>query len=215
MSQDRGLNNYQKRLVHQLVQLEHPGFVTISRPGYIQIVAYSKEREDALQTSRMTAFEEKLKGQIGLRWIVEGLTGGDLAAIESWNTLPTDPESKKVKSRFPRLFTRLRKHRTVLVGHNLFIDLVYFYACFIGKLPDQVELFQDAMHHIFPIIIDTKYLATHDNDNSPMSRSSLEELDEALSEHPVPLIGESNGTSRGSRTLKELFQKCIQYIANT
>ena len=79
------------------------------------------------------------------------------------------------------------------MGHNLFIDLVYFFACFIGRLPDRVEMFQDAMHSLFPIIIDTKYLATHDNDNSPMSRSSLEELDEALSEHPVPLIGKLEG----------------------
>lgn len=191
MSQDRGLNNYQKRLVHQLVQVEHPGLVTISRPGYIQVVAYSKEREDALQTSRMSAFEERLKRQIGLRWLVEAMTGGDLEAIESWNSPPAASESKKAKPRYPGLFTRLKTNRIVLVGHNLFIDLVYFYACFIGRLPDRVETFQEVMHRFFPTVIDTKYLATHDNDNSPMSRSSLEELDEALSEHPAPLIGES------------------------
>ena len=166
--------------------------MTLSRPGYIQIIAYNKEREDAIQTSRMSAFEERLKKQIGLRWLVEAMTGGDLAAIESWNSQPTASESEKPKPLFPRLFTRLKANRTVLVGHNLFIDLVYFYACFIGRLPDRVEGFQDAMHRLFPTIIDTKYLATHGNDNSPMSRSSLEELDEALSEHPAPLIGESD-----------------------
>lgn len=193
LSQDKGLNNYQKRLVHQLVQVDHPGLVTISRPGYIQIVAYNKEREVALHNSRMGAFEERLKKHIGLRWLVEAMTGGDLAAIESWNSRPAISESEKVKPRFPGLFTRLKKHRTVLVGHNLFTDLVYFYACFIGKLPDRVEDFEGIMHHLFPIIIDTKYIATHGNDNSPMSRSSLEELDEALAEYPEPLIGKSNG----------------------
>lgn len=190
MSQERGLNNYQKRLVHQLVQVEYPGFVTISRPGYIQVVAYNKEREDAVHTSRMTTFEDRLKRKIGLRWLVEAITGGDLTAIESWNL---QSGAKTAKPLFPGLFTRLKANRTVLVGHNLFIDLVYFYACFIGRLPDRVETFQDAMHRFFPTVIDTKYLATHENDNSPMSRSSLEELDEALSEHPAPMIGESVG----------------------
>ena len=192
MSQEKGLNNYQKRLVHQLVQVEHPGLVTISRPGYIQVVAYSKEREDAVHAARMSAFEERLQRKIGLRWLVEAIVGGDLTAIESCNSPPTASGSKKAKPLFPGLFTRLKANRTVLVGHNLFIDLVYFYACFIGKLPDRVETFQDAMHRFFPTVIDTKYLATHDNDNSPMSRSSLEELDEALSEHPAPSIGESD-----------------------
>jgi hypothetical protein len=189
MSQDKGLNNYQKRLVHQLVQVEHPELVTMSRPGYIQIVAYNKEREAALVNSRMEAFEERLKKQIGLRWLVEAMTGGDLAAIESWNSRPKISGSKNTKPLFPGLLARLKRKQTILVGHNIFIDLVYFYACFIGKLPDQVEDFQDIMHRLFPTIIDTKYLATHANDNSPMSRSSLEELDEALSEHPAPAIG--------------------------
>lgn len=190
MSQDRGLNNYQKRLVHQLVQVEYPGFVTISRPGYIQIIAYNKEREDAVHASRMTSFEQRLKRKIGLRWLVEAITGSDLTAIESWNSSPADLGSKNAKPQFPGLFTRLKENQRVLVGHNLFIDLVYFYACFIGRLPDRVETFQDAMHRLFPTVLDTKYLATHNNDNSPMSRSSLEELDETLSEYPAPLIGE-------------------------
>lgn len=183
------MNNFQKRLIHQLVRSEYPGLTTISRPGFIQIVAYNQEREDAVQKARDISFEAKLTKQIGLRWLVEGMVGGDLTSIASWNSQPEMSNLKDRKPKFVELFDRLKKKRTVIVGHNIFIDLIYFYACFFGKLPDCVEDFQRVMHELFPIVVDTKYLATHSSDNAAISRSSLEELDEELSKLSVPVIG--------------------------
>ena len=80
------------------------------------------------------------------------------------------------------------KH-TVLVGHNLFLDLVYFYSTFFGPLPDRVGDFQHIIAGLFPLIFDTKYLADTINNNSPLYKSSLEELDHELSKLPVPVIG--------------------------
>src|ERR1700712_4947918 len=56
---------------------------------------------------------------------------------------------------------KLKRKRHVVVGHNLFTDLVFIYSAFIGKLPDTVEDFQARIHNLFPYVIDTKYLATH------------------------------------------------------
>lgn len=187
--QDRGLNNFQKRLVHQFVRAEYPDLSTTSRPGFIQITAFNKEREDNLQKFRTAAFEDRLKRQVGVRWLVEAMVGGNLAAIKSYNLQPVKSESQVPREHYERLFDRLQAKKTILVGHNVFIDLIYFYACFFGKLPDSVKDFERLMHELFPCIIDTKYLATHGDDNPALSKSSLEELDDQLSSlTPAPVI---------------------------
>ena len=83
----------------------------------------------------------------------------------------------------------LQAKQTILVGHNVFMDLVYLYQCFFGPLPDLVEDFQEVMHELFPVIIDTKYLATRDEVHPALARSSLEELDDQLSAQKFPIIG--------------------------
>lgn len=84
---------------------------------------------------------------------------------------------------------RLKKNPPVLVGHNLFVDMVYLWQCFFGYLPERVEDFQSLLHHHFPLVIDTKYLATHDcGDINPIA--SLDELNESLTDIDKPDIGE-------------------------
>ncbi|KAL8704638.1 MAG: hypothetical protein Q9201_002224 [Fulgogasparrea decipioides] len=184
-----GLNNYQKALVHHYIRAEHPDLATISRSGFIQIVAYNKEREDAEQEFRNRKFEERLAKQIGLRWLVEAIHGGDLSGIDAYSFNPAVPQDKNtIAIKFNGLRKQLRGQSTVLVGHNIFLDLIYFYACFFGPLPDRVEDFQRCIHQTFPRIIDTKYLATHSLDNPALARSSLDELDEELSKQAQPLI---------------------------
>jgi len=130
-------------------------------------------------------FEEQLSRQIGLRWLVEAMVCGDLAGIDprsfarsvTGEPVFVDPEA--VSRHFEQLKDQLKGHQT---------DLVNFYKCFLGKLPDRVEDFQKTMHKLFPMIIDTKYLATH-NCGSINPRSSLEEIEEDLRELFVPLIG--------------------------
>ena len=193
---DRGLNNYQKRLVHQIVRAEHPDLVTISRPGFIQIIAHDQKREDALKQTKMKAYEEKLARQIGLRWLVEAMVGGDLSTIDPLtfarapNNEPFWIDLKEVTREFHELRDRLETNHTVLVGHNIFMDLINFYRCFFGHLPDRVEDFQSIMHQLFPMIIDTKYMATH-NSAAVNARSGLEELNEEFSKLVTPVIGKS------------------------
>ena len=186
----QGLNNFQKALVHQYIRAEHPDLATYSRPGFVQIVAYDKAREDADQQHRDRIFEHRLVRQIGLRWLVEAIHGGDLSRIDPHSlTSPADTKSDAVAAKLNFLRKQLRGHSTVLVGHNIFLDLIYFYACFFGPLPDRVEDFQHCIHQLFPRVIDTKYLATHSLDSPALARSSLEELDKELSKQQQPSIG--------------------------
>ena len=153
---------------------------------------------------RRYGLERNLVQQIGLRWIVEALCSNiddvlpkehrspmSYAAVfrSMLDTQPT-PNEPNMTQQSMDLQDLLRKG-TILVGHNLFLDLVYLYACFFGPLPERVEDFQAAMGILFPLIVDTKYLADIINQNSPRYRSSLEEIDAELSRIPSPTIRES------------------------
>lgn len=180
--------------MHQLVRAEHPDLVTISRAGFIQIVKFDEKREDGIKKQKMEAFKEKVARQVGLRWVVEGMCGGSLENInpimfaKGIEGKPVWIDLQELRRAHEEVKASLREKRAILVGHNLFMDLINFYKCFFGQLPDTVEDFQATIHELFPLVIDTKYMATHNNSNLN-ARSGLEELDADLHNMPVPSIG--------------------------
>ncbi|KAL9101008.1 MAG: hypothetical protein Q9163_003693 [Psora crenata] len=197
----RGLNRYQKRLVHQLVRAEYPDLVSISKFDFIQIIPYDREREEAQLKRKKQGLENTLTSQIGLRWVIQALCSNieavlsddriipPLSGAASQATLNSGPSPAiDIGSSEGLRYLVSQVSKPTLVGHNLFLDLIYLYACFFGPLPDDVEEFQAIMGTLFPLIIDTKYLADSANQNSPQYRSSLEELDDELSKIPSPVI---------------------------
>lgn len=196
--------------MHQLIRAEFPDVVSISKPEFIQLIPYDKQREEAQSQKKVAWFERSLTSQIGLRWVAEALcpnvdrvlfaelkapkASGDLAAVASagWIYPPypiSELKTGVIALRFEKMLHKLKAKRTILVGHNLFLDLIYFFMCFFGPLPDRVEGFQSVVGQLFPLVFDTKYLADKINDNSPLYRSSLEEIDRELSRLAVPIIG--------------------------
>ncbi|GIJ89375.1 hypothetical protein Asppvi_008315 [Aspergillus pseudoviridinutans] len=187
------LNRFQKRLVHQLIEVEYPSLVTISKPDFIQIIDYNEDRERSVREQRVTRVQERTWKQTGFRWVAEALAGGDLTNLDSGYFIGIMASSAAVEPRYPlkefsdTLKQRLKEHRPVLVGHNLFTDLIYFCRCFLGPLPSKVEEFQSMAHELFPVLMDTKYMATH-NCGSINPRSSLSELNENLAKKAIPKI---------------------------
>ena len=204
-SNERGLNGYQKRLVHQLIRAEYPDLISISKFDFVQIIPFDKEREESQLSKKRQGLERNLVQQIGLRWIIEALCSDIEAVLPEEHVSPISSGTvfrsmlaaqsiqgceTSTTQQSADLLTLLEKE-TILVGHNLFLDLVYLYECFFGSLPERVEEFQATMGTLFPLIIDTKYLADIINQNSPRYRSSLEEIDAELSRISSPIIGES------------------------
>ena len=179
-----------------MVRSEFAECSSIGRGSHVEITLLDKTREDALTKSRRAAFKERMSRQVGLRWLVEGMTGGDLSPINPVELISNPTRSavwldiNGVRRKFDETAGKISKKRTILVGHNIFMDLVYFYKCFFGKLPDRIEEFQQLIHEIFPLVIDTKYLATASNIGLG-TKSSLSDLDAELSEISEPVIGES------------------------
>ena len=188
------LSRFEKRLVHQLVRAEFPELVTISKPAFIKIIPLDEVREANIKHGRKQKVKEQIIKQTGFRWVVEAMAGGDfnkldvksLARSPSGDAQFVDLDDLRV--RFNRARDNLRARRPVLVGHNMFTDLVYFYRGFIGELPQTVHGFQRAIHELFPVVVDTKYMATHNcGDINPAS--SLEQIEQKLRRQKSPAIG--------------------------
>jgi poly(A)-specific ribonuclease len=171
--------------------------VTIGRHNSVTVKELNEAYERSVQKERKRRVQAQIARQTGFRWIVEAMTGGSLSKIDlRW--FAKDPntgaaiffDEADYSARFNRAAAFLKIRRPVLVGHNLFTDLIYFYQCFIGKLPDTIEEFRICIHDLFPVIVDTKYMATH-NCGNINPKSSLDEIEESLQVEEIPQIGKS------------------------
>lgn len=179
------ISRFEKRLVHQLVRAEFPEVVAVGRNDCIRILPFDPVRE-ADNTRRIkNRVKEQIVRQTGFRWIFEALVGGEINS-----DLPYILRSSAGidgKNRLDRAIARLKKRQPVLVGHNMFTDIVYLYRTFVGPLPDTLDEFCALLHVLFPKIIDTKYLATHaggDLNASP----TLEDIAKGVQAQPLPNI---------------------------
>jgi hypothetical protein len=176
-----------------LIEVEYPYLVTIGKPSYVQIVDYDEERERAIREQKMSRAQERIWKQTGFRWVVEALSGGDITNLDPYcfmgimNCSAAIEPQPSLREFSDKLKQRLQTHRPVLVGHNIFTDLVYLYRCFFGPLPDKIEDFQVIAHELFPILMDTKYMATHDC-GSITPKSSLSEINDSLLRIKTPKI---------------------------
>ncbi|KAJ5083501.1 hypothetical protein N7456_012928 [Penicillium angulare] len=185
------LSNMEKLLVHQLVTTEYPALKSKSRSHFIQIQAADPERERKDNDGKTKVMRERIRKHVGCRWIIEALVGGDLTDIgdQTFKPLMGFPGdiSFTLADLANRTKSRLKENRPILIGHNCFMDLVFFYQGFLGPLPNTVEEFQAIMHSIFPIVVDTKYLATYEAGSiNPIS--SLLEINRKLAMISTPTI---------------------------
>jgi len=125
-----------------------------------------------------------------VRWIFEALVGGDLSGIEpEWFQDKSKPQDLSIlKQELNLLILQLQtKQPHLVVGHNLFMDLGFLYKTFVRSLPKTIQEFQLKINDLFPMIIDTKYMAT--KNAGPMSpRNSLKELLTPFRKIHTPLI---------------------------
>ena len=179
------ISRFEKRLVHQLVRAEFPDAVAIGRNDCIRIMPFDAVRE-ADNTRRIkTRVKEQIARQTGFRWIFEALVGGEINNDLLYILRSNGPSDSR--DRFDRVLARLLKHRPVIVGHNMFTDIVYLYRTFVGPLPDTLEAFNEKLHELCPRIVDTKYLATHDEGDLNAS-PTLEEISKGLQKQHLPTI---------------------------
>ncbi|KAF1811394.1 CAF1-domain-containing protein [Eremomyces bilateralis CBS 781.70] len=205
------LTRFEQRLVHQLVRAEFPDLISMGKSSKVVIRVKDEVKEKQRVASRLAEADRAIKRQTGFRWIVDALSGRSLANL-TMDLVSYDPQTGArndfnqlvfgYQSRLDRVRDRTRTSQPVLVGHNMFTDLVYFYKTFVGPLPDTVEEFAAKIHEHFPLIVDTKYMATHNcSDINPAS--SLEEIDDSLIGQKKPFVGWANGHDMSDKTPHE------------
>lgn len=121
------MSGYQRFLVHQIVRTRFPNLQSTSRGSFVCVTRVTEESSLKRKAENRDNFDAQLENAIGLRHIIDELFD------------PKRPDGKKI----------------VLVGHNLFMDLLHLYNCFIGKLPEKVEEFADLIHTSFPMYVYT------------------------------------------------------------
>ena len=166
------------------------------------MMKYDKNREDNLLERKRRGLDKTLKQQIGLRWIIEIICNNIESVLpeKHWSPISSSqvvndlimdqPSSEKTATKeHNATLQALLQQSPMIVGHNLFLDLIYLFACFFGPLPDLVEDFTANLAKLFPLIVDTKYVADTLNKNTFSCKSSLEDLDAELSKTQSPTIG--------------------------
>lgn len=191
--------------MHQLVSVEYPGLKSRGAPSFVQIELRDPDSERLSFEARLKDRKARIRNHVGFRWIVEALVGGNLDELDPESFMPMLNRNKnpmlQVRQLSDRVKARLKQNRPVLVGHNMFFDLLFLYRCFIGPLPNTLQEFNALIHEMFPTLADTKYLATHDC--GVLARdSSLEDLNRNLAHIQYPTIG------------KALYQRSLVSLTN-
>ncbi|CAI6337072.1 unnamed protein product [Periconia digitata] len=188
--QEQSILRFEKRLVHQLVRADFPQLVTIGNKDFsVRVVRYNAAREEENTRRMKNRTMESISRQTGFRWVFEALAKGDISATKPSRTgiIADGQADDDDKITWDLAHAKLQYHQPVLVGHNMFTDLVYFYRSFVGELPETLDSFCEAVHKVFPRIIDTKWLATYaggDLNDSP----SLQKIAESMENQELPSI---------------------------
>ncbi|KFY06733.1 hypothetical protein V492_07795 [Pseudogymnoascus sp. VKM F-4246] len=192
-----GLSGYQRRLVYQLVRTEfkkYRAFLPRKNADFVQVEKIDSAKEAKIAAGKFVTNEAQLSKQVGFRYIFEALAGGDLSGIApNWFCVNSDGEAAFIdtsikKVELSSISKALTAKSRVLVGHNLFTDLIFLYHTFIGDLPPTVTEFQEKIHALFPTVIDTKYMATREALVDSRQSSSLQDLHQDLkSQHTAQI----------------------------
>ncbi len=162
---------YQRRLIHQFLKVNFPDYVVIG-PGDTPHMAGVRRSEPGGEArraaGRSTALKADLHKMAGFRWIFEALVGGDLSALKpEWfcaqngTDLGNWIDTAAIQNQIDYITAKLKSKPPTIVGHNAFTDLAFMYKTFIGDLPAKLDDFKRCVNQeMFPVIFDTKYIAT-------------------------------------------------------
>ena len=206
------LNRFEKRLIHQIVRSDFPSLRSFSQTDSIRVKKQSEDpvREGDEPWRRQAAIA--ISQQTGFCWIAEALSAGQLNDLDP-NLCGVHiagevdaPNRKEFGRRLREIIQACVEKPKILVGHNCLLDLVYLYKFFFGDLPEKVEDFQAAVHLTFPLVMDTKYMATTGIPNNHFRGAQLWEVDQAFEKQNKPevhLAGDHPQYPEDARTFHE------------
>ncbi|KAI0013986.1 CAF1-domain-containing protein [Xylariaceae sp. FL0662B] len=198
------LNGLQARLIHQIIREEYPMCtakrVSMAPLGSSMSVRTKSQAMNIEDTSQQQARAEEAKKLTGLQILFEALCGGSFASRVNREWVynkklqdGADPFNDINKTfDFHQCEASLKQNGPVIIGHNLFYDLVFIYRTFYEPLPPSLDDFLDRIHELFPRIVDTKYMRVR-GQHMMQPASTLQELRDVYAHQQVPTIRSEPG----------------------
>lgn len=120
------------------------------------------------------------------------MSGGDLDGIDpKWfcdkSSKTYEEDLKQANLTIKRIRQALKRKKHIIVGHNVFTDLLFLHNSFVGHLPLTVTDFKKQMNLLFPIVIDTRFMAIYNMDTMTPG-ANLRELLETFPENAMPVV---------------------------
>ena len=190
VSRDERLGARERRLVCQMLRDLFPGVVARKIAGGSLLVGVRgvEGEEGAARERRVWLGRRKVGRGVGMRWVVEALVGGQRLRGIRVDDLPGDP--KENAARLEEVVRLLAEKRPVLVGHGLFEDVIYLCENFLWELPATVDEFAGMVGDVWPMVVDTRYMASQWFTADGAEAASLRQVEEALCEQEEPIICE-------------------------
>lgn len=157
------LNNLQKRLIYQLVEVDFKDCRAYSRAGSAYMEVVESEANEQPASGRIKAMRNQaVVKQTGIRFLWDAICGRLFAhKIDPDLIVGEDPARIiQLKTDLKEYERQLRNQSPVFVGHNILWDLCFLHGTFVGPLPERVEDFQAIVRDRLPRVVDTKYLFT-------------------------------------------------------
>ncbi len=131
----------------------------------------------------------RVAAEVGLRWVVEALVGGLRLRGAAGRGPARRPQGQR-RAAGGGGAAAGGERRPVLVGHGLFGDVIYLCENFLWELPATVEEFGGMLSDVWPMAVDTEYMASQWFTVDGAETASLGQVEEALCEQEEPVMCE-------------------------
>ncbi|KUI59813.1 Poly(A)-specific ribonuclease PARN [Cytospora mali] len=184
------VNNLQKRLIYQLLEVEFKSCRAYNRAGSAYMEVVNMKAKFCRVSDRPKAQRKQaVVKQTGLRFLWDAICGR-LFADKIYPGLVVGEDPVKIiqlQRDLKEYERRLRNQSPIFVGHNLLWDLCFLHSTFVGSLPEKVGDFTTIMRERLPRIVDTKYLFTRGG-HEMLPDQNLTECFSAVNTEKYPVV---------------------------
>ena len=103
---------------------------------------------------------------------------------------------------FSKVIRKICESKKIVVGHNMFLDLLYTLEQFVAPLPEDYDEFKELIKTSLPKIVDTKLMALTPPLKEDIISSILEDMVKTVNQAPFELPKLTSGLDQPGYSLE-------------